>query len=433
MKNRKGRSRFYSLPEKTALNVQVESLKHDFELARNSVVGEAIATKYNQVAATYEKTQDIKRVSPGNMLIEYQNEEFVLPLIDRDYVEDLANGMHYSNYKEMLQQKQLAILNRNLTDSCLHDLWSLVNHPKIATTSSHDSVVALLPEPKEEQDNKPGIVDPDQAEAEVKKRNIPDNIEPPEEVKEKMIDFAAGYGVQNSLADAMFSSLAKQREYLYPRTEELKPGQVIWLARSVEYKPRWGKSTADYLQPVVITLYTEDELGNPPLSRERLKQQELKRLARITSEAYLQDAVFTMVDLEMLMNRSTPYLKKLLELYKKHYHMRLPTAGTILDMGRCLTHKKEAVELFLEGNQTQNIARRLFHTTEAIDRYLDQFHKVTLLYLNDIDIYIITYILDCSTSLANEYINIVKEHNEQLPDVDMLEKQIKLNNNSYGA
>jgi len=83
-----------------------------------------------------------------------------------------------------------------------------------------------------------------------------------------------GYGIKDSLGDAMLDSLASQREYLYPRMEELKPGQVIWLARSTEYKPRWGESTADYLQPVVITLYTPKELGQPPGSKERLKKNE---------------------------------------------------------------------------------------------------------------------------------------------------------------
>ncbi|MDI3547285.1 MAG: hypothetical protein PWR10_937 [Halanaerobiales bacterium] len=55
MQNRKGRNRFFSLPEKTAINVQVESLKKEFELAEQSVVGEAIATHFNEPATEYEK------------------------------------------------------------------------------------------------------------------------------------------------------------------------------------------------------------------------------------------------------------------------------------------------------------------------------------------------------------------------------------------
>lgn len=252
-----------------------------------------------------------------------------------------------------------------------HDLWSLVDPPRLINGSSHSSILDLLPKAKKK--DKPGIVAPDKTGAQIKQRKI-DETDAPEEIKEDMIDFMAGYGIRPSLATSMISSLASQREYLYPRIEELKSGQAIWLARSTEYKPRWGNSTADYLQPIVITLYSPEELGNPSTSRERQKIQELERIARITSEAWLQNAVFTMVDLEMLINRSAPYIKNLIDLYREHYQMWLLTAGTILDIGRCISHKKDAVELSLQGLNTEKIAWMLFHTTGAIDRYLNHFH-----------------------------------------------------------
>lgn len=422
LQNRKGHNRYFSLPEKTAVNVQLESLKKEFELAEKSVVGEAIATHFNELATEYEKKENIERISPGELLVNFKGKELTLPLIDREELEGLALDGDFRAYKEKLQLKQLNILKETDENATLEDLWSLVNHSRLANISTHASVKELLPAPKE---GKPGIVDANKAGARVKKRGIPAKLNPPDGIKQAMIPFAKNYGLSESLTEAMLLNLATNREYLHPRLDEIKPGQAVWLARDINYKPRWGRSTTDSLQPVVVTLYTEDELGQPPRSREVLKKQELRRLARITSEAYLQDGVFTTVDLKMLMNRSTLYISQLLDLYKEHYQMWLPTAGTILDAGRCLTHKREAIELALAGLNTKKIARRLFHTTEAIDRYLDQFEKVALLsYKYAVPQHTIAYTLNCGNSLVGEYLDIVKEHKNQLPDFDAIEQRI---------
>lgn len=433
MNKKKGRSRFYSLPEKTAVNVQIETLKHDFEMAKNSVAARDIINHYNEVAAQHEEAEGIERIKPANMLVACESQQFSLPLIYWPAVEKLAHGGSYSNYKQLLQNYQLNILSNNLESADLEDLWSLVYPFKLAQRSTHESVEALLPAVDDTEDN-PGIVDPDQAGAEVKQRKIDERIAAPATIRDEMIDFMSGYGIKNALADAMLDSLATQREYLYPRIEELKPGQVIWLARSSEYKPRWGESTADYLQPVVISLYTPEELGQPPTSKERLKKEEIERLARITSEAYLQDGVFTMIDLVMLLNRSSVYIKKLIDIYKETYQMWLPTAGTILDMGRCTTHKKEAVELNLKGYNTTSIARNLFHTEEAIDRYLSQFHKVSLLHLElEASKRTICYLLGTSKTLVDEYIDLVNKYREQILDDDIFTDKTISNNKSYGT
>lgn len=109
--------------------------------------------------------------------------------------------------------------------------------------------------------------------------------------------------------------------------------------------------------------------------------------------------------------RSSTYIKNLLELYKKHYQMWLPTAGTVLDMGRCTTHKRDAVELFLEGINTKTIAYRLFHSEKAIDRYIGQYEKVVLLSKKyDAAPHDIAYLLNCGVSLVEEYLALVDEY-----------------------
>jgi hypothetical protein len=56
-----------------------------------------------------------------------------------------------------------------------------------------------------------------------------------------------------------------------------------------------------------------------------------------------------------------------------------PTAGTILDMGSTLTHKTIVMDLALQGLSTQQISRRIYHTSEAVDQYLRTFDRVLML------------------------------------------------------
>jgi DNA-binding NarL/FixJ family response regulator len=86
-----------------------------------------------------------------------------------------------------------------------------------------------------------------------------------------------------------------------------------------------------------------------------------------------------MLDLEWLLNLNGATLRQLLAAYQEHFGVLLPTAGTVLDMGRTLTHKTIVVEMSLEGLSTQQIAKRIFHTPEAVDNYLRLFDRVLVL------------------------------------------------------
>ncbi len=407
MTQRKGRSRFCSLPEKNAVNVQLGILKEEFELAERSVAGSALVSQFHTLATKHEQAAGIERAHPGELVVEIDSEKHTLPLILWEEAEELSRGGSYSAYKRKLEKEQLERLQALTGDAVLERLWSFVDPKQLACQNTHGSVEALLPPP---QKGRPGIVAPEKAGAEVIARKRPDTVELAPELLEEMREFAAGYGFTHTQAEAMLTSLGTLREWMTPRLDELKPGQVVWFARSVDYKPRWGQTTVDTLVPVVVTLYTPEELKTTTTSRQRFKFQEMKRLARITSEAYTQDAVFTQIDLELMMKRSSQYIKKLLELYKERYQMWLPTAGTVLDMGRCTTHKREAVELALEGVNTKTIARRLFHSEEAIDRYVGQYEKVVLLCRKySAHPHDIAYLLNCSETLVEEYLKLVEK------------------------
>ena len=57
----------------------------------------------------------------------------------------------------------------------------------------------------------------------------------------------------------------------------------------------------------------------------------------------------------------------------------LPLRGYVVDMGSFPTHKAAVVRLYLSGLTTPEIARRTYHSKEAVDRYIRGFERVRLL------------------------------------------------------
>jgi len=82
----------------------------------------------------------------------------------------------------------------------------------------------------------------------------------------------------------------------------------------------------------------------------------------------------------------------------------------IPDMGRTLTHKKVVVEMSLSGLTTQEIARRIYHTTEAVDAYLKAFERVLLLRYYQASISAMVRVTVHSQSLTSEHIALAEKH-----------------------
>jgi len=144
--------------------------------------------------------------------------------------------------------------------------------------------------------------------------------------------------------------------------------------------------------------------------------------------------VLTTLDLEWILQISPAMLRGILEAYFEHFGIILPTAGTVLDMGRTLTHKKIVVELSLEGLSTQEISRRIYHTPEAVDNYLRLFERVLLLKYYRVPVSALPRVTGYSRSLLEEHLELVEKHfptEEALADY-LGQRDIQLEKNSSG-
>lgn len=131
--------------------------------------------------------------------------------------------------------------------------------------------------------------------------------------------------------------------------------------------------------------------------------------------------MLTALDLEWLLHASAGLIRELLEAYQEQFGILLPTAGTVLDRGRTLTHKAIVVELSLSGLTTHEIARRIYHTPEAVDSYLRLFDRVLLLRYFGVPDSVMGRITGHSPGLIKEHLALAQKH---FPGRDDLERYL---------
>ncbi len=110
-----------------------------------------------------------------------------------------------------------------------------------------------------------------------------------------------------------------------------------------------------------------------------------------------------------------------LEAYQERFGVLLPTAGTVLDMGRTLTHKTIVVELALQGLSTTEIARRTYHAPSSLDAYLRLFDRVLMLVYYRVPERAMHRITGTSPALVKEHLELAKKH---FPDPDAIKNYL---------
>jgi hypothetical protein len=133
-------------------------------------------------------------------------------------------------------------------------------------------------------------------------------------------------------------------------------------------------------------------------------------MARVLTEAYVQDGLLSFIELQWIFLVSTATVSRTIDYYQKQYQIILPCPGTVLDMGRMLTHKALIIRLHLQGMTVLEIARQTYHHPRSIDAYLKSFDAVLILHLYSIPPLLMARILGRGEYLVNEYVELIHEH-----------------------
>ena len=95
--------------------------------------------------------------------------------------------------------------------------------------------------------------------------------------------------------------------------------------------------------------------------------------------------------------------------YQKEKNVLLPLRGVVQDIGPSITHKVKIIQLHTKNYSTLDIARATSHAPSSVDRYINDFQRVKLLYEKKMGLSEIAYLTSLSEHLVNEYVKIVKD------------------------
>jgi len=136
------------------------------------------------------------------------------------------------------------------------------------------------------------------------------------------------------------------------------------------------------------------------------------RLARISKEAYDQNALLSYEDLAMLLTTSPSTIRRDVQHLRRQGQF-IMTRGTKHDMGPGLSHKTIIIDLYFKGYTFTEIERQTNHSETSVKRYLLDFIQIASLYQQKFSKNQIRLIAKRSDRLTREYIQLYNTYYQQ--------------------
>lgn len=407
MKTSRSANKFSTLATRDLITVQTAHLKTRFELAEQSFLGEKAVTIVNEAMDAYEKENNIVRVKPGEMVVEPNETVTLIPVLMPEWVARLDQDMCLSEVKRHHEHEQYTCIQEVDCEATYGDLWRFLGRDEAGRKRAPKDYEFMPLEPLDSNTVSPLSRQPE------------DLVNLPSEVAKKCINVLVDeYGCKRGQAEAMVKFITGIRAWICPELKDLQPGQAVWLAYG---NKKFKKTDPRLFVPLILTILTPDEQNLTINHRGEFKSLKISQIERITTEAWKQGGVLTSSDTEWLLGISPNLVRELLEAYQEKFGVILPTAGTVLDMGPTLTHKKIVVEMSLEGMTTQQISQRVFHSPVSVDRYLRTFDKLLVMRYYKMPLSAIHRVLGHSPKLIEEHMKLADEH---FPTEEALEEYL---------
>lgn len=197
-------------------------------------------------------------------------------------------------------------------------------------------------------------------------------------------------------------------ENLYPQQSRLKPGQMLWNAL---HKDTRAVSEKRSYVPVILSLITPQDIDQ---LTQGTAMSEITRsaIARIIKEAYAQGGILSSRDIGLLTLRDPSSVSSLRIRYEKEHSCQLPHTGLLHDMGSGVSHKALILrKVIIEKKDPAVVARETNHSQKAVDRYLNDYHRVKTVYEQNSEIDYIHRVTALSKHLIKQYVEIIRHEN----------------------
>ena len=159
--------------------------------------------------------------------------------------------------------------------------------------------------------------------------------------------------------------------------EIVQPGQIRQVVASV--KAPFGPPLAE-AEKVTVTLTVDAGVEDAVVKEcQGVEGQRRGRLLRIIEEALEQGGVLTQEDLAQALGVTRRTIIRDVKALKEEGHL-VHTRGQLKGVGRGQTHKVRIIELWLDREGYDKIARWLHHSPQAIKRYVNAFLRIVTLH-----------------------------------------------------
>ena len=393
---------FDSLLGKGLENGQQQKLRENFEFSTKSWLGEKIVSKFNDQVAGWEEKHGVERLSPGDILVSFQGQEVVVPLLEPNLLKELANLGSLTIMKPKFEAKILKKLREIDPGASIKDVCSLFNQRELLS-------------PRNDGFRWQNFEFPESLGKPQKHFSLDfySSDEPilPSSVMGEMIEYlTSAERLSREHAAAIIKVIAQEREKYCPLKTQVKPGQIVWIGMDATERISRSKTSHKKQVPLILTLYTERE-WHEALNIKKIYQLfrfVLTRLERVCFEAYHRGAVLCQAELGLMFFLNPGTISTLSRKYMDHTDIILPLAGTIKDYGRAFSHKRIIIRKHLEGWLNREIARYTHHDEESIDKYLEVFKSITILYIYGVPPLLMARILNRTMEVVKQHIDIIE-------------------------
>ncbi|HMR68555.1 MAG TPA: DUF1670 domain-containing protein, partial [Anaerolineae bacterium] len=147
------------------------------------------------------------------------------------------------------------------------------------------------------------------------------------------------------------------------------------------------------------------------------------RILRLMNEAVEQGGVLTQEDLAKGLQVTRRTIERDISELKTEGHL-IQTRGQIKGVGRGQTHKVRIIELWLNREGYDKIARWMHHSPQAIKRYVSTFLRIVTLHGQGMTESEIAFVVGTSVKLVRDYLGVYEQAQGQKHQLEKLNEEI---------
>lgn len=429
---------FGPMAARTMENLQVRHLACAYDLSKDSRLAQAIVTHVNATLDAEERRRGVQRVRPGELLLRTRRGPLVLPLRTPEILARVIAGERLeavrSDILECCRAAYLQLFSEASPDQAAGFLRCVFAgrspRARAGQASPWWKPRRTRPWPESDEIDVSGA-DVAQADASTARalldRGPPRPAHRPETYANLTAFLGRKAGIPPALQEPLLAELIAIRARCCPRLTTVASGQMPLVAMHPDAgRSLWQATRYQPMAPVVVSVLADGEARqlryHPPQDYESFLSHLGRRIARALTQAYAQDGLLSYGELQWVFLASAETVSRAIDRYQRTHQVILPCPGSVLDMGRMLTHKSLIVRLHLQGHTVLEIARTTYHHPRSVDAYLKAFDAVLILHLYGLPPPLIATVLSRGETVIAEYLDLIGTY---LKDADTMRAHLR--------